>query len=318
MNFFLLVGLAASQNSPIALTHLFSSGEKFGYQVLSHITAEQRGKGLDTWIPSDLDVNYNFAYSVKEMKPDGIALVHYLRPTMTEVVGETPDSPPQNVVEKVDIDADLTVSPITEILEEKDIAKKSSDSSETADRAIAQQNAMSFFAPFISDIHRLALFIGNVQDALDFSPKFPLNPVKVGDTWKKTVGFEPQKLEGKVGKVAVQRIDYTYTYLGPMTSNGKKILRVEGKLKFATDAAVYFKQLLGDNASETNVSKVPIHFDSVIDFDLDPITRDVLTADGSTQGGFQVFITETGDTAVQEERFKGRTTMTLTGKRTLK
>jgi hypothetical protein len=65
------------------------------------------------------------------------------------------------------------------------------------------------------------------------------------------------------------------------------------------------------------VQKVPIHFDSVIDFDLDPKTRDVLHAEGTTQGGYQVFITETGDVAAIEERFKGRTTFDLTGKRSV-
>jgi hypothetical protein len=307
----------SAQASPITLTHVFSAGEKFGYQVLSHITAEERFEHLDTWIPSDLDVNYNFGYTVNQMRPDGIAVVHYLRPTMTEVIGETSDSPPKDEVEKVNIDNLLTVSPINEILEQKNVGKKEALALPYRRHAYTdhQENAMSFFAPYIMDIHRLALFIGSVEDALDFSPKFPLNAVKKGDSWKKTVGFEPQRLKGKVGKVAIQRIDYTYTYLGPMSSNGKPVLRVEGKLAFSTDAAEFFKQLLGEHASETNVAKVPLHFDSVIDFDLDPTTRDVLHAEGKTSGGYQVFTTESTDTALLEERFKGKTTMELTGKR---
>jgi hypothetical protein len=312
MLFFPLLGQTSAAPAPITLTHVFTAGEKVGYQVLSHVTAELRFEHLDTWLPSDLDINYNFGYTVNQMRPDGIAVVHYSRPTMTEVIGETSDSPPKENVEKVNFDEQLTVSAINEILEQKSLSKK-------ANFAVpykrTQQSAMEFFAPYIMDIHRLALFIGSVEDALDFSPKFPLNPVKKGDSWKKTVGFEPQRLKGKVGKVAVQRIDYTYTYLGPMTANGKPILRVEGKLQFATDAAEYFKQLLGDHASETDVAKVPLHFDSTIEFDLDPKTRDVLHAEGKTSGGWQVFSTSSTDTAMIEERFKGRTTMELTGKR---
>ena len=143
-----------------------------------------------------------------------------------------------------------------------------------------------------------------------------MGPVKVGDHWKATVGFEPQKLKGKDGKSAVQRLDYLYTYLGPVTDSGKRFLRVEAKLDFKSDLAEYFKQLLLNHASETNVEKLPLHFLSTIDFDLDPESRDTLHANGTTEGGYQLFLSSTGDEPAEEEKFKGRTTIELVGKRT--
>jgi hypothetical protein len=95
------------------------------------------------------------------------------------------------------------------------------------------------------------------------------------------------------------------------------VLRVEAKLDFSTDLAEFLKQLLGDRASETNVTKAPLHFKSTIDFDLDPKTHDTLTGAATTEGGYQILLEETGSDAVQEERFKGRTTLTLVGRKVI-
>jgi hypothetical protein len=318
--FLALVGLQTSAQAPITLARQFTKNEKLGYQFLSHITAEHRVKNLDTWLPEDLDINYNFTTQVTQLKADGIAVVHYLRPTLTEIEGETFDSGPKTKVDNIDLNYLLTLSPINEILEDKSLSKPkpetpSSDDGRWINANVKLQSAMDFFAPYISDIHRLALFIGGVQDSLDFSPKFPLNPVKPGDTWKYTVGFQPQKLKGADGKSAVQRLDYTYTLVGPMTSQGKQVIRVDANLDFSTDLSEFLKQLLKDHASETNVSKVPLHFKSVIHFDLDPKTKETLRAEGSTEGGYQVYLLETGTDAAIEERFKGRMTMAEVGKR---
>ncbi len=325
MPFFLIPVLALiapllKVDKPLDLGRAFAKGEKLGYQIRSHITAEERFKGLDTWIPSDLDLNYNFTTTVTDMKADGVAVMHYLRPSMTEIKGETFNAGPETKIRNVDLDFILSVSPINAVLEEKDISKHPKHGNEGGGdgiRLATRQGAQSFFEPYIGDIHRLALFIGGVDDSLDFSPKLPFSPVKVGDTWKATVGFEPQKLKGKDGKTAVQRLDYVYTYLGPTDVDGRKVLRIEAKLKFSTDLAEFFKQLLQERASETNVDKVPLHFDSTIEFDLDPATHDTLRATGQTQGGYQVFLTETGSDPIQEERFKGKTVMELVGKRIL-
>jgi hypothetical protein len=315
---FFLAALAAPPSAPVDLGRVYEKNEKLAYQVRSHVTAESRMNGLDTFIPQDLDINYNFIEQVTAMRPDGIAVMHYERPSMTEITGETVNAGPVAKTTKVDLDYLLSVSPVNQILEEKDVSKSPNRPSEIGGKAIQlrnRQDARSFFAPFISDIHRLALFIGGVEDSLDFAPKLPLHSVKVGDIWKATVGFQPQKLKGSDAKSAVQRLDYAYTYLGPIEKDGKKYLRVEGKLDFSTDLAEFFKQLLGSQATETNVAKVPLHFTATIDFDLDPSTHDTIRAVGVTEGGYQIYLTNDPDNAMEEERFKGKTTMELTGKK---
>jgi hypothetical protein len=306
-------------SAPVQLTHGFVAGQKLAYQVLTHLTAERRFKGLDTWFPSDLDLNYNFSYTVTKLQPDGVAEVHYLRPTITEVIGETSDSPPRDVVEKVNFNELLTVSPINEILSQKRVTQPEDfhrvDATIQSGLQSGWSGAAKLLTPYISEVHRLALFIGSVEDALDFSPKFPLNAVKPGDTWQKTVGYQPQKLGGASSKVALKRLDYTFTYVGPIQAEGKSFLRVEGKLSLSTDVAEYVKQIDPEQDVQTELVKAPLKFDSAIRFDLDPKTRDVIHAEGSTTGGYQLFTKSSGDTALAEERFKGTASMELTGRK---
>lgn len=311
---------AAQTPTPSDLSRVFTKGEKVAYKILSHITAEQRLGLLDTFIPSDLDINYNFTTVVTDMKGDGIAVMHYQRPTMTEVIGETAESGPISKTLNIDLDYVLSVSPINQILEEKDISKHPDHRAAIGSNFIGfrqAQDARSFFAPFIEDVHRLALFIGGVQDSLDFAPKLPFQPVKPGSHWNATVGFEPQALKGSDGKSAIQRLDYVYTYLGPVTTDGKKVLRVEAKLDFKSDLAQYLKQVISKNGGETNVDKLPLQFQSTIDFDLDPVSHDTLHAEGTTKGGYQVFLSDETSRAVEEEKFSGKTTIELIGKRTV-
>lgn len=321
--FFLALHSQAAK--PIELTRKFAQNEKLAYQVFSHITAEQRQLGLNTWIPEDFDINYGFSFTTEAIKADGIAVLRYLRPTMTEIEGETSDSLPKTKVEKTNMIYRLTISPINELLDAMDIAPKKTPKTKngSADWAMPaaagqpKQGVMSLFGPFISEAHRLALFVGGVDSALDFSPKLPLEPVKIGDTWKRTVGYQPQKLKNKDGKSAVQRLDYTYTYLGPMKSeNGKPILRVQAKLNLKTDLGDYLKTILAEAApdAKTNIKTVPLTLDATIDFDLDPVTRHTLSANAQSEGGFSLTIEEESDPVV-EERFKGHTSLSLVGRK---
>jgi hypothetical protein len=301
---------AAIQSGTVDLGRVFVKNEKLAYQVRAHVTAESRHLHLDTFLPQDLDVNYNFTATVSGMHADGIAVMHYLRPTMTVIVGETAFAPASTQVEKIGLDYTLSVSPLNEVLEEKDLSNRGLL---WRGRGDGQQGSM--IEPFIMDIHRLALFVGGVEDSLDFAPKLPLNPVKVGDTWKKTVGFQPQKLKGSDGQTAVQRLDFTYTYLGPMADDsGKTVLRVEGKLDFATDLADFTKQLGG---GDQTIGKAPLHLSATVDFDLDPKTHDTLHAEADSTGGYEIFLSSDLENPQEEERFKARTTLDLTGKKIL-
>src|SRR5436190_20956350 len=117
----LLIVLAIKADAkPITLSRVFGPNQHYTYDIKSHLGLESRSKGLDTFIPEDFDMSYSFTADVQQMKADGIAVMHYQRPTMTEVQGETWNSPPKSKINKVNLNELLTVSPINEILESVD------------------------------------------------------------------------------------------------------------------------------------------------------------------------------------------------------
>ncbi len=168
---------------------------------------QHRLRGLETWIPEDLDLNYDFTTHVEDLKPDGIAVLRYQRPIMHEIEGETADSPPKDNVVKLNMDFRLTMSPINEVLEMKDLNEKATkppakDSSSLvmlrgARRQVSMQEIVG---QFVQEMYRLSLFAGSFDSSLDLAPKTPFDAVKVGDSWKRTVGYQPQKLQGKGNK----------------------------------------------------------------------------------------------------------------------
>lgn len=312
--------LAPPASPPIDLGHRFSAHEKLAYNITSHMTAEVRMGDLQTFIPEDLDINYGYDYTVQSLLPDGVAVVKFIQPSVTEIEGETATSPPKSKTEKSDKVYQLTLSPANEILDRKDITppkpkkpvKKGRSSAMAMLRTAGAAAQAPIFGEYVSEMHRLALFFGT----MDFSPKLPLEPVKVGDSWKRTVGYQPQKLKGKDGKSAVQRLDYTYTYMGPVTVDGQQRLRIQATLDLKTDLGEYLKTLLEGSQLETNLKSMPLHMKATIDFFLDPKTRDTLSASAQSEGGFEINVKEQ-DTAVYEERFKGRTDLTLAGRKVL-
>lgn len=306
-----IIAIASLQAKPVQLSRVFVKGEKAQYQVHSTLNAEQRQIGLDTWIPSDLDLIYKFNYEVTAMKADGICVMRYLRPTMTEVEGETVDSQPKTKTTKVNYDLTLTVSPINEILDIHDNAKKK-DPPKKPLLALAPNGLSTSQNPlenFTGEIYRLALFIGGLDSSMDFSPPLPFDEVSVGDKWKKTVGFSPQKLQGKGDKLAVQRLDFEYTYKGPVTVNGKPYLRIEAALATKVDLAEYLHQVFKVKSDVTGLKEVPMNLTTKVEYDLDPKTHRTVRAEGKSEGGFRIISTSFNE-AVQEERFKARTTLT--------
>ena len=311
--------LAFRDPAPITLARKFVKNEKFAYSVTSHITAEMRQKGLQTFIPSDLDIDYAFNYTVQSLLPDGFAVLRFQQPTMTETEGETATSAPRPKTTKSDKVYLHTVSPVNEVVDTKDITPKKAAPKKKGGTATARWTMSGappqapIFGEYIGEMHRLALFIGS----LDFAPPLPLEPIRVGDTWKRTVSYQPQKLKGK-NKSAVQRLDYVFTYLGPMKVAGKPVLRVQAKLDLNTDLADYLKTILEGMqeglSKETNLKTMPLHMRATIDFDLDPTTRHTLSAAATSEGGFELFVKE-DDEAYYEERFKGRTNLDLVGRK---
>jgi len=305
----------------VTLSRVSHEGEKLAYDVKSHIQIEFRQRGLQTWIPEDLDLSYGFTTQVVKMKPDGIVELHYLRPTITEVRGETADSPPQQKTDKLNLDFLLTLSPINQIVASKDLGKKSAqgNSESTSEEAGAEQpttqeSVNAYVGQFVVDIYRLALNTGSFESALDFSPKLPVDEVKPGDNWKSTVGYSPQRLAGTKDKSAVQRLDYTYTYEGIVESKGKKVQRISAVLSLNTDLAPFFHQSMHVSPAETGIQSITLTLNTKIDFDLDLKTNQTLRAVSESHGGVSFATTQYPDAPLHEERINGRTVMNLVGR----
>ena len=298
------------------LARKFVVKEKLAYTVHSHLTAEERQQGLLTWIPSDVDIDYPFSYTVEALKADGFAQIKYLRPTWTVTEGETSDSVPKPKIDKLNQVLQILVSPVNELTEVKDITPKKKPVKKKPTLQFARRGAAPVQAPifgeYVGEVHRLALFVGGIDSSLDFAPKLPLEAVKIGDTWKRTIGYQPQKLKGKDGKSAVQRLDYVYSYVGPMMVDGKPILRVQAKLDFSTDLVEYLKSIAANQ--DFGIRTMPLNLKATIDFDLDPKTRHTLHATAVSEGGFK-FLLKGQDDAYEEERFKGQTDLTLAGRK---
>jgi hypothetical protein len=271
-------------------------------------------------MPEDLDINYDFSLVVEQIKADGIAVVRYKRPTMTIIEGETAEAPPKPTTEKVNFDLALTLSPINEIIDVKDLtvkkapAKKSNKSLVPAARPTPQELG-GILGQFVNEMYRLALFSGSFDSALDFAPKLRSTKVAVGDTWHKTVGYQPQKLKGKDGKSVVQRLDFTYTYKGLVTVNGKKFQRLEASFDHNTDLGEFLNDTFDVKSEDTGIKKLPMRLKSKVEFNLDPVTHHAVLAEANTEGGYEVYVSEY-ETPVLEMKLRGTTLMQLS-KRTV-
>lgn len=304
----------AQQSDTVDLGRVFTKGEKLTYKVRSNLHSEERGGPLKTFIPQDLDINYDFTLAVTQMKTDGIAVVNYQRPTMNIIEGETVDSPPVTHVEKTKLNFNLTVSPLNELLDMQDLSKPEGKAKLRVPVAPVKPQIQGFLGQFIGEMDRMALFVGSLDSSLDFTPKLQSTKVKVGDTWKKTFAYQPQKLKGKNGKTVVQRIDFVYVYKGKVTVNGKSFQRIEADYNLDTDLSQFINDTFGVTSDDTGLDKLPLTLKSHIEFNLDPVTRDTVSALAVTEGGYQVFVTEQ-TSAVYESRMKGQTSLTLASRK---
>jgi hypothetical protein len=134
--------------------------------------------------------------------------------------------------------------------------------------------------------------------------------VQVGDTWKKTVSYQPQRLQGAGGRQAVQRLDYTYTYNGLVQSNGKTVHRVTGETSIDTDLAEFLNQMFEMTPQQTGLKAIPLKMKAKVEFDLDQKTKQTLLAVGETEGSYSFQVTVLPD-PIREERLKGRSVMRL-------
>ncbi|MFZ4508700.1 MAG: hypothetical protein ACOYON_13475, partial [Fimbriimonas sp.] len=264
-----------------------------------------------TAIPEDLGLQYNFTTEVTKLKTDGIVALRYRRPTFTVIEGETEDTGIQTKVEKVNFDFELTVSPINDILEAKDLTPKPTPKKGKGKWLTSLNSSRSAqFEDFLGEIYRLALFVGSFDSALDFAPKLPLDDVKVGDTWKQTVGYQPQRLKG-TKKQAVQRLDMNMTYKGIVPVGKTSVHRIQADVNLDTDLAEFINQSFEVTSEDTGLAKVSLKLKVKIDFDLDLKTRKTLLAVANADGGLRVFLTGDLEEPEVQEKIRGRTTMRL-------
>lgn len=311
-----LIGL--QQEAPATtLSRVFRAGDVFSYSAQSQLLVEQRQIGLNTFVPQELFLKYGFTARIIALKPEGICQMRYDRPTITQIDGETFASAPRTTVEKVNMKLMLEVSPINEILSIQDLTKTLPKKKPVkllfSSGGASAQEQYPFIGQFIGELYRLALFVGSLDSSLDFNPRMPLDPVKPGDTWKRTVGYSPQKLAGEE-KVTPQRLDYTYEYKGRVQSGGRSVERVEATLKLDTDLAQFVNPLLGEHAEEVGLKSVPMKMDAKILFDLDPKTFDTLKAVATSQGSLSISIKQETE-PIMEQRLKGETVLTLVSKK---
>lgn len=276
-----------------------------------------RTYGLNTFLPSEQGYEYKFTLDVQQEKADGIVSAIYQRPSYTEVYGETFDTPERRVTTDPKMKVLLEVTPINEILSIKDLlppAEPKKGGKGKAQLHLARSSKVSvqgdILGQFIGEVYRLVLFVGSLDSALDFNPKFDYDAVNVGDTWKKTVSYTPQKLKNST-KSAVQRLDYVYTYKGLMEVNGKKVQRVTATLKMDTDAGEFVNQMMGMKPSESGLKKLSLKVDASIDFDLDPKTFITLRGTAVSKGSVNLEITDIKDQAYQEVLLDGKSEISL-------
>ncbi|MCB0825691.1 MAG: hypothetical protein KDC26_05840 [Armatimonadetes bacterium] len=306
----------------------FKKGDQLKYEVRSYMIDEIAEYPVITAIPQRIDLNYDFTMKVIDVKNGGFAVAEYRRPTMIQIDGETAESAPVKHVEKVDMNFKMDLSPINEITNVEDLPKDKStgkglplpggyqvkwDSAlqqlrATSPEAYASLQALDI-SQFIGELQRMVLFIGSLDSAIDFNPKLPLDEVEVGDTWKKTVSYQPQNKTGKGGEIINQRLDMTYKYEGIKEVEGVKVHRITASVELDTDIAKFINDLLGASPSQTGLSKMPMKLNSNLEFDLDLKSKATLYAEGKSNASWSIEVPQLPGRAVVSSKMTGKVVM---------
>lgn len=285
---------------------------------------ETREIGLATFIPDETRLTYDFSLDVLKGLTDGFVQAKYKRPSMTQTSTDPESGEPRSDVEKMNMELDLTLSPINEITDVKDLTPKPKTNQKSGGWTVSDPKLIRHFRPmgvvppvqgsllsqFVGEIYRLALFMGSLDSALDFQPKLPFDEVKPGDTWKRTVSYSPQKLEAKGGKSVMQRLDYLYTYRGVVESNKVKVHRVSAELEMSTDLVKYIKDTFGNSDEIVNqLKEITLNLKAHIDYDLDLTSLQTTSAFATSKGGFKVVLIQAPDNPVVEQKISGETSL---------
>lgn len=313
-------GQPQATQAPVTLQRTFTLGQKSKYHVEATIENATRrpASGLQTFLPSETILSYDFFTRVKKVEA-GNATMSYYRPYMIETDDNGQPTGPSTIKVKLEMMADLTLSPINAMLDVKQTGSSKKPEIEQIPTpnsfaaplaATARKQGGDLIGGFIQQMQQLAVFIGGPQSSLDFKPDLGLTPVSVGDTWKRTVGYEPQRLGGDKGKTQVMRLDITYTYKGSTTYQGKPVLEVDGEIHLDSDVVNYLKDQFKVTSSQTNIKSIPLKLDESLVFYLDPKSMQTIYAKVSSTGGYTITATVAAAPIV-ETKITGSAEMTL-------
>jgi len=303
LSFSIFVGTQAPE--AIDLERKFRKGEKHTFQFVSKMTVEFREIPLETFIPFGVTYSYSYTMETEQLKPDGAADVRFKRPNIKIRVGETVDEPPKMEVVDRPQNLLLTLSRKNQLLTLKDESPKPKKKEGTGGGEPAFWNG-SFGNPqlnvsaWINELRGLGAFV----NFFDWGPVLPVHPVKVGDTWKETVGYVPATLKSGAdkGRNIMTRIDYTYVYKGNTTREGKKRAWIQGTLHNDSDAAPFVADLLGIELKFAPFKEIRLQMDATVDYYLDPETFAVYEIEGKSKGNTSITVSGI-EGPYYEERF---------------
>lgn len=321
MHALVFASLLVAQGTPPAsapaaslLERKFTSGETLHYSVRSLLTVEERAQGLNTFLPRDYGFEYDYTMKVNSVDQDGNAQVAYNRPKTVYVEGEFAERPERRTNQQGGgFKLNLRISPINELIGVEEV-KQPSRTSGRALRYMAQEEpppriTEALAGQFTSELMRIALMTGSLDNSMDFAPPLSFKPVRVGGSWKKTVGYTPQRL-GSGSEQGVRRLDFTYTYRGIVDSNGKKVHRIEGAVSQDSDIWPFLLQQYGLEKKDTPFESLILKFDSKLEFDLDLKTLHTVRARAESRGSTKLSL-RAGNQAVEEMQFFGENQLTL-------
>ncbi len=312
----LLLAIAQS-GGPIELFRQWKPNTTMTYEVVSSLQTEDRDYMTSIFIPEDLDIKYQFSMQIGAVTPEGFASVTYKRPKVEVTEGETVESPPVTKIEEVNEHLILSMSPVNAITDIRDLTpqketkKKDGLSHLRPVLEMLEKQVRNPVAEFVGDFQRLALFIASPETSMDFGPALSVFEVEPGSTWEVTATYQPQKLKGKKGKMAPQRLDYKYKYIGLVESGDKQVHRVEGVLVLDTDIAPWLNDLMGTTPGQSRLRGFQLKLNTKVEFDLDKDTKNTIAARAVAAGEMAISVTDITDVPLFEERIKGRTRMRL-------
>lgn len=310
--------LAAGQTAPVEpvqLARVLKPGTTYKYRVVNQLISDERNLMVDTFIPSTSGLEYDIELTIEKELVDGIVEARYQRKNFVAIEGETTERDEVRTPIKPGWDLRIQLSPLNKVLDIKDLTPPRKPARWTSEGApVAMTVRQDPIAGFISQIYQLAQMIGPLDGSIDFSPQFPVRPVRPGDTWKVTAGFSPQVLKSDKNKrIAVQRADYTYTYRGLSEFNGKPAHKIESELKIDTDLVDFFAQ---DAPVVREIyTKIPMNLTAKIVFHVDTVSMHTLDGQMTATGGYQIFATEFPDRAIQEGKLDSRIRLQLVSRK---